>query len=556
MPDLLVRRNHQRATSYPLGRSALLGRTRRADVWLPDRGVSARHALLRTTDAGTFVMDLGSQNGTFVNQRRVDTPVKLVDGDVLRLGDAIVEFRASAPEAPPSTTQMIRLADVRPDQTHVMLTMPTGIHAAPKPRLERRKDDVAAKAAARYAAMQVELGRLLMKSLSAAELLPLVADHLLTALPQAQRVFVLRGDGREGQLQLEVARVRSGEHDLTLSRTLISRVIEQREAVLYSDVQAEVSMRDAVSMQVSAVRAVMCAPMAFDDQLYGVLQVDTKASIAAFTETDVHMLVAVATQVASALAYAVLHEKRLKQELLEHDLTLARRIQRQFLPEQPPEVDGYEFAVHFQPAMAVGGDFFDFLPLDRGRLAMIVGDVSGKGVAAAIYGASVLAELRALLQQYADPVRVLQDLNVRLSQRDREGMFVTLALATVTLDTGELALATAGHPLPAIRDAEKVVGVLGENGPPPLGIDDEAQFVSHRYALDDGDTVLVYTDGIPEAVDATGALFGQEGLLSAMSRCDGSAASACDTVLKETLGFLNGCPFGDDVTIASLTKRG
>lgn len=554
MPDLLVRRGTQGTTAHPLGRSALLGRTRRADVWLPDRGVSARHALVRTTDAGTFVMDLGSQNGTFVNQRRVETPVKLVDGDVLRLGDAIVEFRLGAPEPPAPETQMVQIADVRPDQTHVMLTVPTGFHAAP-PRVERRRDDVAAKAAARYATMQVELGRLLMKSLSASELLPQVADHLLTALPQAQRVFILRGDGRQGQLQLEVARVRSGEQNLTVSRTLIARVVEQREALLYSDVQAEGSIRDAVSMQVSAVRAVMCAPLAFDDQLYGVLQVDTKASIAAFTDADMHMLVAVATQVASALAYAGLHEKRLKQELLEHDLTLARRIQRQFLPDEPPQVDGFEFAVHFQPALAVGGDFFDFLPLDRGRLAMIVGDVSGKGVAAAIYGASVLAELRALLQQFADPVRVLQDLNVRLSQRDREGMFVTLALATISIDTGELDLSTAGHPLPAVRGADKNVGMLGENGPPPLGIDDEAQFVSHRYALDDGDTVLAYTDGIPEAVDAKGELFGQDRLLAAMQRSDGSAASACETVLQDTLTFLSGHPFGDDVTIAALARR-
>lgn len=554
MPELLVRRGTQDATAHPLGRSALLGRTRRADVWLPDRGVSARHALVRTTDAGTFVMDLGSQNGTFVNQRRVDTPVKLVDGDVVRLGDAIVEFRSEEREPPALSTQMVQLADVRPDQTHVMLTVPTGIHAA-LPRFDRRKDDRVAKAAARHAVMQVELGRLLMKSLSPAVLLPQVAEHLLTALPQAQRVFILRGDGRQGHLQVEVARVRSGDQNLTVSRTLIGRVVEKREALLYSDVQGDHAMREAESMQMSAMRAVMCAPMAFDDQLYGVLQVDTRASIAAFTDADMHMLVAVGTQVASALAYAGLHAKQLKQELLDHDLALARRIQRQFLPDEPPQVDGYEFAVHFQPALAVGGDFFDFLPLDRGRLAVIVGDVSGKGVAAAIYGASVLAELRALLQQFTDPVRVLQDLNARLSQRDREGMFVTLALATIATDTGEIDLATAGHPLPAVRGADTTVGMLGDNGPPPLGIDDEAQFVSHRYALDDGDTVLVYTDGIPEAVDVKGELFGQDRLLAAMQQSDGSAAGACETVLKDTLTFLNGHPFGDDVTIAALTRR-
>jgi sigma-B regulation protein RsbU (phosphoserine phosphatase) len=315
-------------------------------------------------------------------------------------------------------------------------------------------------------------------------------------------------------------------------------------------------VKDADSLQVSAVQAVMVAPMAFDDQLFGVLQVDTTASVAAFNETDMHLLVAVASQVAAALAYAGLHERRLKQELLEHDLALARRIQRQFLPDQPPALDGFGFAVIFEPALAVGGDFFDFLPLERGRLAMIVGDVSGKGVAAALYGAAVLAELRGLLQQYADPVRVLQDLNVRLSQRDREGMFVTLALATLALDTGELTLATAGHPLPVVRNSGRDVGVLGQTGPPPLGIDEEARFEAHRYALDAGDTVVAYTDGIPEAVDAAGELFGQERLAAAVGQSDGSAQGACDGVMNATLGFLAGRPFGDDVTIACMAKQG
>jgi sigma-B regulation protein RsbU (phosphoserine phosphatase) len=295
--------------------------------------------------------------------------------------------------------------------------------------------------------------------------------------------------------------------------------------------------------------------MAFDDQLFGVLQVDTTASVAAFNETDMHMLVAVASQVAAALAYAGLHERRLKHELLEHDLALARRIQRQFLPDQPPAIDGFGFAVIFQPALAVGGDFFDFLPLDRGRLAMVVGDVSGKGVAAALYGASVLAELRGLMQQYTDPVHVLHDLNVRLSQRDREGMFVTLALATVTIDSGELTLATAGHPLPVVRNSGREVGLLGQTGPPPLGIDDEARFEAHRYALDPGDTVLAFTDGIPEAVDAAGELFGPDRLMEAVANSDGSAPGACDAVMNATLAFLGGRPFGDDVTITCLAKQ-
>lgn len=549
MPTLHVRSGNASARSVAVARTVLIGRGPGVDLWLLDTGVSTRHAIVRATESGVFVMDLGSQNGTFVNQRRVDTPVRLNPGDVLRLGDAVVEFRGDAPVEPRDTTA-IHFCESAQGNTQVLLSV-----RAEAPRFDRRKDDGPVHAArARQAAFLDGIGKLLVRSLDAATLLSLVADRILDFLPQAERIFVLRSHGGAGVLDVEVSRARAGTTSLVLSRALIQRVVEKREGLLYSDVQVDGAVTASDSLQ-ATVRSAMCAPMAFDGRLYGVLQVDTTSSVMAFAELDMHALMAVATQVAGALAYAALHHQQLAQGLLEHDLELARRIQRQFLPDRPPELDEFSFAVEYRPAQAVGGDFYDFIPLDRGRLAVVVGDVSGKGIAAAIYAASVLAEVRGLVTIGGDPVRALHELNRRLTSRDREGMFVTLALATLDTVTGELTLATAGHPLPLVRSRTGDVASLGRTGSPPLGIDEHARFESHRYALEPGDVVVAYTDGIPEAASSSDELFGSARLRQAIAAGRGTADGLRDAVVSTATTFLCGRSFSDDVTVVCFARR-
>jgi serine phosphatase RsbU (regulator of sigma subunit) len=527
-----------------VGQSVLIGRSPQADLRVPDRGVSSRHALVRVTDAGTFVIDLGSQNGTYVNQRRVETPVRLQNGDVLRLGDAVIEFRGGQPAVVVPATALMPAGDARPGDTQVLLAI-AAVPATPA---------TATPAASRHAGLLDRLQQLLSRSLDTATLLPAVADHLLAALPRAERVFIFRGDTSE-TLGVASACVRSGPATVAPSRTLLRRVAERREGLLYSDVRTEGPVGDADSVRLASMRAVMCAPMAFDNRLFGVVQVDTTVSVAAFTDADLKTLMAVATQLAATLAYATLHEERLAAGLLAHDLELARRIQRQFLPERLPDLTQFGFDVLFEPAQAVGGDFYDVLPLDRGQFAFALGDVSGKGVAAAIYAASVLADLRSLVPLAADPALALRALNDRLSARDREGMFVTLLLGTLVPATGELTLASAGHPLPVARNAAGHVTTLGHVGAPPIGIDPEARFDAHRYELDRGDTVVAYTDGIPEAANADGELFGAARLLTAIAAADGTAHGACAALLADARTFLGGRPFGDDVTILSFTRN-
>ncbi|MCC6987645.1 MAG: SpoIIE family protein phosphatase [Acidobacteria bacterium] len=533
MAQLRVHRGADGVPDRVLGASTLIGRSRTADLHLPDRGVSSRHALVRVTDAGTFVIDLGSQNGTFVNQRRVETPVRLHPGDMLRVGDVLLEFDAAVPEAPGPATVSVPVA--ARSETQVLVAVPARGRTAPS------------------GSVLDELRRRLMESFDGATLLPFVAERLLEALPGAERVFVMRGAEADAMV-LAAASVRSGSDEIAASRTLLRRAIEQREGLIYSDVRTEGALAEAASVRVTAVRAVMCVPLTFDERVLGVIQADTTASVATFGEGDLRMLMAVAAQVAATLAYAALHETRLAEGLLAHDLALARRLQEQFLPELPPASDGVACAAAFVPALAVGGDFYDVLPLGGGRLAVAIGDVSGKGIAAAIYAAAVLTEWRGVIRADADPAAVLRELNLRLSRRNPEGMFVTIALLIVDGAAGTIDIATAGHPLPLLRNAAGRVRAAGERGAPPLGIDPDAAFTTHRVPFAVGDTVLLLTDGVTEARSDAGELFGFDRATAAFATAGHPPESVVERVLGAVRAFVRGQAFGDDATLVALSR--
>lgn len=546
MPELVVRRGGVGRTPITVGSSALIGRSRRADVCLPDRGVSARHALVRVTEAGAFVMDLASQNGTFLNQRRVETPVRLQAGDVMRLGDAVVEYLAGDPEPDSSATVQVPALPVRTD-TQVFHAVPVPPAATPSATAVGIWPDAV------QAALLDDLQRLLMKSLDPGTLLPAIARRLLTALPRAERVFVMRGDG-QGPLRMAASCARSGPQEVVPSNTLLRRVVERREGLVYGDVRTEAPFGQADSLQVGMMRGVMCAPLVFDDHVYGVIQADTTLSIAAFSQTDLRWLMAVAGHIAATLAYVALHEQRLAADLQAHDLDWARKIQRQFLPEQPPELMGFGFAVDFEPALAVGGDFYDFMAVGRDQIAVAIGDVSGKGISAAIFAAAVLADWRSLAATSDDPGEVLRQLNARLTVRDHGGMFVTMAVLFLATATGELAVTTAGHPLPLVLEASGAVTPLGRIGSAPMGIDPDSAFETHRYVLDEGDTVLMYTDGISEAATHGGELFGDKRVQAALGVADGSAPGAITAISKAVGTFLDGLKRGDDATIVAVAR--
>jgi serine phosphatase RsbU (regulator of sigma subunit) len=252
-------------------------------------------------------------------------------------------------------------------------------------------------------------------------------------------------------------------------------------------------------------------------------------------------------------------EKRLKQEArarerIEQELSVARRIQHASLPEAVPVSEGWEIAPRYRPAREVGGDFFDFLELEDGRLGLVVGDATGKGVPAALMMSTTCGMLRAVAQgsDYS-PGEVLQRVNEALFARIPANMFVTCFYGVLDPKSGSLTYANAGHDLPYLRrggDAEE----LRARGM-PLGLMPGMSYEEKETILAPGDSTLFYSDGLVEAHDPQGEMFGFPRLRKLIAEYDAEEGSLVDFLMDELRSFTgDGWEQEDDITLLMLQR--
>lgn len=242
---------------------------------------------------------------------------------------------------------------------------------------------------------------------------------------------------------------------------------------------------------------------------------------------------------------------------LEAELALARRIQRSFVPLTPPELAGYEVASHYEAAYEIGGDFFDVFPLEAApdALAIVIADVSGKGVAAAMVMAFARPLIRAAINITSDPAEALRRTNRILVEERRSGLFITALCAIVDMPSGHFRLSNAGHEPPLI--------VPGNGGPvrwlegagPLLGAFLPLEVGECRADLAPGDTAVLYTDGVTDARAASGERFGEDRLLEVIDRCRGDTArQVVDSIAAASRAFQGEMPAADDVTIVAIRR--
>ena len=251
------------------------------------------------------------------------------------------------------------------------------------------------------------------------------------------------------------------------------------------------------------IRSLMCAPMINSkEEVIGVIHLDTVKQSIAFNEEELETLTTIALQASLAVQKSDLFEAAKRSENLKVDLQVANEIQRKFLPQHAIKNDHYDFFSYYRPMQQVGGDYFDYVKLDDNRVGIVVADVVGHGIAAALLMAKVSAESRFALATSKSAEEAIQTMNTNLSDLKID-RFVTLALALVDFKENKMTIVNAGHMPPLLRNkageyrklAEKEAGI-------PLGIADGFQYESLEVALEVGDVVTMYTDGVNEAMNA------------------------------------------------------
>jgi serine phosphatase RsbU (regulator of sigma subunit)/pSer/pThr/pTyr-binding forkhead associated (FHA) protein len=544
---------------FPIARdSVILGRHPECDVVLDAGAVSRQHARIVKIGDDYLVEDLRSRNGTFLNGRRVEGQEKLAENDQIKICDLVFTFHAGSPE---SVAGMIERAE------HGAVTMVDDARPTPSSTIMSRVDVSGATSANRLASNPevklkalLEIGRNLGGSVNLDEVLPRLLESLLAIFPQADRGFIMLRDIASSRLVPKAVRCRREDADpsIRISRTIVNSVIATKEAVLSADAASDDRFDMSDSIFDFQIRSMMCAPLvASDEEVLGVIQVDARDPRRRFTPEDLEVLASVARQAAITVENAQLHELRLQEEVLQRELAVAHRVQQGLLPASAPKVEGYEFYDCYEPANHLGGDYFDYVPLQGGRLAVALADVSGKGISAALLMARLSAEVRYCLASYPSAPEVMARLNHVFCESRWEDRFVTLALAVLDPARHEACLVNAGHLSPILRHPS---GALDPLGDPfrgfPLGVDPGTVYEPCTVALNPGDMLLMYTDGVPDAMDPAGELFGHPRLLALLEAGAADATALGERILGEVRRFAGSQPQSDDMCVTILRRIG
>ena len=299
--------------------------------------------------------------------------------------------------------------------------------------------------------------------------------------------------------------------------------------------------------------AILCVPMKTEGRVIGVLQAINPLNRKGFRKSDLELFEIFADQAALAVEKARMHGELVRQEKARQELAIAHTIQQNFLPDLTRQDLEVEIAAQSLPALTVGGDFYDVVSLGPHQISMVIGDVSGKGVPAALYMVRAISEYRFLAAQDIHPAKLLEALNNRLCQHTSFGMFVTLFCLIVDLSERKIYHSSAGHhPLLFRTAATGETIYLEDKGGIPLGMMPESAYDEGEHSLASGDCFLLYTDGLVEARNRSGEEYGSERLLSFWSRPHTGAVEATEKTLEEFRLFTNGAPQHDDTTLLTV----
>ncbi len=253
----------------------------------------------------------------------------------------------------------------------------------------------------------------------------------------------------------------------------------------------------------------MLFPLYITDDDYGFLMVLESNEGHQLREKKVEIIKGVAQQLSIAIQNEHLKKEMVKQERVRREIQLAQEIQKTFLPEKLPQIPGWEIGVRWRPAMQVGGDFYDAIPIDESHLGLVVADVSDKGLPAALTMTVARTLIHAAAQSGSSPSETLQHVNRMLLESSNEGLFVTVFYAVLDTQTGELVYANSGHNLPLLVRKNNNQVLWLEKGAMPLGVDAGLALEDKTLQIRPGDHLVMYTDGVTEARSPVDAIFGE-----------------------------------------------
>jgi sigma-B regulation protein RsbU (phosphoserine phosphatase) len=501
-------------------------------------GLSREHLIIERDGAGWVVRDLGSTNGSIVNGERISDARILRSGDRIKAGQVTLVYCENG----------IPLAGAV-----VFTDEPAGTSGSTtiSESMERLIAEETQEASRHMQAL-ITAGRELATHLPLDKLFALILDLSIEAVGAARGVLMT--------LENAELKVRSTRGlGLRISQHVRDMVIQEKRSLLVRDAMTDSALAVHASIVRSQIRSMMAVPLQTEDHVIGLIYLDSLHVVKEFTRQDLSLLTVMANMAAVRIENARLAEVEQAERLQARELEHAAMIQRSILPTQfPPFPNRNDFELHgaMIPAKEVGGDLFDFFLLDADRLGFAVGDVSGKGVPAALFMAIACTLLRAAAPHHATAGECLTYINESLVKQNASGMFVTLFYGILNTRTGVLEYCNAGHNAPYVFSPVTQPRALKERCGPMLGVFAGFQYPTRRTEIGFDEGVLAFTDGVTEARNKEGGFY-EEARLEAYLATHGlqPAAELVRGLHAEVERFEAGASRADDITVLGLRRR-
>jgi sigma-B regulation protein RsbU (phosphoserine phosphatase) len=509
-----------------------------------DAGLSRQHLAFELNGNEWVVRDLGSKNGTYVNATRISDAVPLKPGDRISAGHLSIEYSAP-PESGPALRGVEFIdADVAPSASTTMEKSLEGL-------IGRQQDD-SGKMRVFTGNLQtralIRAGQELAGHLTLCQLFEVILDLSLEAVGAARGVLmVLEGD----QLVVKAARGQG----FRISSTVRDRVLREGRSELVVDTRMDQAFRERASIVAQNIRSVIAVPLQAGERVIGLIYLDSPDMVRQFTLEDLSLLTVMANVAAIRIEHARLAEVEQQERLLARELDQAALIQKGLLPAKAPVVHGIELAGTSCACRTVGGDYYDFLPYPDGRVAMLVADVAGKGMPAALMMSNLQARVQVLFESPDGLAGKMARLNKAVAANCPDNRFITFFICVIDPASGEVAYCNAGHNPPIIVRKQGEVDKLTTGGV-MLGLFPRLTYQEARERLDPGDVLVLYSDGVTEAVRADGGEeFGEDRLAAIVRDHSGEPAECIAAAVIEAVGaFAEGAPQADDITVVAARR--
>jgi serine phosphatase RsbU (regulator of sigma subunit) len=554
-PELQIRTPDNRVRRQPLeGTAFSVGRAHANDLSCPeDASLSRRHLVLERDGEGWWVRDLESKNGTLLNGVRIAGRQRLQSGDRLSAGQLTLSFvdpdagtpdhdvvfvPGAGPELPPGATVMTSLEGLLSGVPTGPAALAPGVVAAPQRMFEIPAVRALIRAGQQLAAHQ-----------PLEELFPLILELSIEAVGAERGVLMTL---EAGQLATQAVH---GE-GFRISTTVRDRVLQEKTSLLVRDVGQEEALVNQLSISGQQIHSLMAVPLQTQNQVIGLIYVDSRLFVREFTPDDLSLL----TVLANVAAIRIDHERHLALQRLEQlhrrELEQAAEIQRGILPAAPPQMPGLDLAGHNAPCRTVGGDYFDFIVYPDGRLAIFLGDVAGKGMSAALLMSSLQARVQLLTEEPMRLCELMARLDRSIAAKCPSNRFVSLFACLIDAATGDTVYCNAGHnPALLVRATGEIerleaVGTV-------LGILPDLGYEESAVTLGPGDLIAIYSDGVTEATDPDEQEFGERRLgevLRENRHC--GAATIVGAVNRAVELWSRSAPAEDDVTLVVARRPG